>query len=109
MVSSSPNRLEKLQRILENKVISSKMTAYYCKHIDGVSTIFSESEGTRKVMIPTDVILEWISALESGMIDIEMKAREMRNIVKSNSEWAPYQHGFETHLKTILLVWSSVK
>jgi len=58
------------------------------------------------VMIPVIVALEWINALESGLINRKMNAREMRKIIAPHSEWAPYQHGFETHLQAIVLAWN---
>ena len=57
-------------------------------------------------MIPTDVALEWIGAYEFGIIDINMKSRAMRDAVKSHSEWAPFQHGFDTHLSAIVNAWA---
>ena len=58
-------------------------------------------------MLPTDVVLEWISAYEFGIIELRMDAREMREKVKGHSEWAPYQHGFETHLRALVFAWAS--
>jgi len=102
-------RFDRLQDLLEGTVIKSKMTVYHCCHVDNMSLVFSESEGTRKVMLPTDVVLEWISAYEFGLINLKMNAREMRDVVKNKSDWAPFQHGFETHLRAIVEAWASKK
>lgn len=102
-------RFASLKDLLEGSVISSKKTTYHCCHIDELAMVFSESEGTRKVMLPTDVVMEWISAYEFGVINIGMGAREMREEVTQHSEWAPFQHGFETHLMAIVLAWDSRK
>ena len=108
-MSIPTTRYARLQELLKGRVISSKKTTYHCCHIDELSIVFSESEGTRKVMLPTDVVLEWISAYEFGIIDLNMDARSMRENVKDHSEWAPYQHGFETHLQALVSAWASNK
>ena len=95
-----------LKNLLENRVISSKKTTYHCCHIDGLAIVFSESDGTKKVMLPTDMVLEWIAAYEFGIINAGMLARDMRNQMTLHSDWAPFQHGFETHLMAIILAWS---
>ena len=101
-------RFEKLKSLLENNSIKSSRVEYFCSHIDHHCVVFSETEGTQKVMIPTDIVLEWISALEFGIISMDMGAREMRGKVSHSSDWAPYQHGFETHLYAILRKWPSI-
>jgi len=95
-----------LKNLLENRVISSKKTTYHCSHIDELAIVFSESDGTRKVMLPTDLVLEWISAYEFGLINTGMASREMRKKMTLHSDWAPFQHGFETHLAAIVSAWS---
>ena len=97
----------KLRNLLKGRVISSKRTVYHCIHICETSIIFSQTDGTGKVMIPTEVALEWIEAFQSGKINLGMKSREMRDLVKSRSEWASYQHGFETHLSSLVQAWSN--
>ena len=106
-MSIPTTRYGRLRNLLDGSVITSLKTAYHCCHIDELAMVFSESEGTRKVMIPTDVVLEWISAYEFGIIELRMDARTMREKVKGHSEWAPYQHGFETHLRSIVFAWAS--
>ena len=78
-------------------------------HIDERCTIFAESTSTRKVMIPTDLILEWVAAYNLGIIVSTMSAREMREKVAPKSDWARYQHGFETHLKAVVYTWAENK
>ena len=99
-------RFARLRDLLDGRVIASASTTYHCCHIDELSIVFSQSEGTRKVMLPTDVVLEWIAAYEFGVINLGMDARTMRDKVKDYSEWAPYQHGFETHLKALISAWA---
>ena len=102
-------RYARLHELLEGKVIPSKQTVYHCCHVDEMCIVFSESGGTQKVMIPTDVALEWIAAYEFGLINIGMKSREMRDVVKTHSEWASFQHGFETHLGALVNAWANQK
>jgi len=105
-MSIPTTRFGRLRDLLVGSVIASTNTTYHCCHIDELSIVFSESEGTRKVMIPTDVVLEWIAAYEFNLIDLEMSSRSMRDKIKNHSEWASYQHGFETHLKALVIAWA---
>ncbi len=100
-------RFARLCGLLDGTVINGRNTAYHCCHIDEMSVVFSGSEGTRKVMIPTDVVLEWIAAYEFGLINFDMDARLMRDTIKTHSEWAPFQHGFETHLRAVVFAWAT--
>jgi hypothetical protein len=33
----------------------------------------------------------------------------MRDVVKAHSDWTPFQHGFETHLSSIVFAWANHK
>ena len=72
-----------------------------------MSTVFGGTERTQQVMIPTDLILEYIDAYKAGQIDVSMKPRTMRDIVKVESPWANYQHGFETHVHAVVVAWAT--
>ena len=106
MMAVQESQISRLEKLLEGRIIKSKRKTYHCNFIDGNCIIFSESGDTKQVMIPVVVALEWISALENGRIQSSMTAREMRNIIAPGSEWAKYQHGFETHLQAIVLSWN---
>lgn len=100
-------RYERLSAVLsEHTMIGSKTTTYIVTHIDEICIVFSENNSTKKVMIPTDVALEWISAYEFGLINTKMSSREMREIVKKKSDWAAHIHAFETHLSAIVRAWA---
>jgi hypothetical protein len=96
---------QRLENLLDGKIISSKRKTYHCVFIDETCIVFSETGETMKVMIPVEVALEWVNALESELIHPSMSAREMRQLIAPRSEWAPFQHGFETHLQAIVLAW----
>ena len=100
---------ENLKNLIENKKVFSDRAEYVCVHIDERCTIFAESDTTRKVMIPTDLIIEWVSAYNLGIIISTMSAREMREKIAPKSDWARYQHGFETHLKAVVYTWAEYK
>jgi len=104
-MTTQVSQYSKLESLLDGKIITSKRKTYHCSHIDEQCIIFSETGETKQVMIPVVVALEWISAFESGQIDMGMTSRSMREIVVRGSSWAPYQHGFETHLHAIVLTW----
>lgn len=109
MASIPTTRFARLFDMLNGRAIPSSRSLYHCSHIDELCLVFSESNSTRKIMLPTDVVLEWIAAYEFGIIDISMTSRDMRDKVKDHSEWAPYQHGFETHLSAIVNAWAKSK
>ena len=100
-------RYQRLHDMLDGHVITSRKTTYHCCFVSELALVFSESEGTRKVMIPTDLALEWISAYEFGLINFDMNARNMRDVIKQHSEWAPFHHGFDTHLRAIVFAWAT--
>ena len=104
-MTTQVSQYSKLESLLDGKIITSKRKTYHCSHIDEMCIVFSETGDTKQVMIPVVVALEWISALESGLINMEMTSRAMREVVAKDSSWAPYQHGFETHLHAIVLTW----
>ena len=97
---------EKLKKLISGQLIAGKRTTYQCILINEFCIVFGETEGTNKVMIPTEVALEWISSYEEGLIFPVMPSREMKNVVKEKSIWAAYQHGFETHLSAIVRTWA---
>jgi len=104
-MTTQVSQYSKLESLLDGRMITSKRKTYHCSHIDEMCIVFSETGDTKQVMIPVVVALEWISALESGLINMEMTSRAMREAVVKDSSWAPYQHGFDTHLHAIVLTW----
>jgi len=100
------NKVTKLISLLNGKTIKSASSEYRCDHADEVVIIFDPTKDTKKIMIPTDLAMEWVQAFEFGLINMEMNARFMRDIVKDHSTWAAYQHGFESHLYAIVKTWS---
>lgn len=99
-------RTEELAAFLDGRKISSGNTEYHCISADEQAIVFGLSEKTRKVMIPTELALEWVQALKTGLVDSSETARQMREKIVPRSSWAPFQHGFETHLKAIAVSWT---
>ncbi len=95
-----------LVRLLNGRRIHSARAEYYCSHADGQVIIFARTADTGKIMVPTELALEWVRAYEHGLINLDMTAREMRGIVQENSDWAAYQHGFETQMYAIVKTWA---
>ena len=98
--------LLKLKDLLDGSEISSARTQYQCCHFGELAVVFSASDGTKKVMLPTEVVFEWVSAFDAGVIDDSMNAQQMRDAITEHSEWATYQHGFTTHLRAIVNAWA---
>ena len=99
------NRLQELISFLKGRTFEAAHAKYVCIHADDVATIFEATEKTGRVMLPTDLILEWIQAQEFCLIHVDNLPREMRDIVKIHSRWAAHLHGFETHLAAIVKAW----
>lgn len=99
------SRLQNIADFLNGRTIPSGKSEYHCLSATPECIVFGLSDKTRKVMIPTEVALEWIQAVESGVVDGDETAREMREKIAPRSSWAPFQHGFETHLKAITVSW----
>lgn len=100
------NRVSEIISLLNGKKIGHKRGTYHCETADESVVVFSESDTTGRVMLPTDMVLEWVQAYEFGLIKPEDKARTMRLKVIPSSRWAPFQHGFETHLAAIVAAWA---
>ena len=94
---------------LNQKEIPHKRGSYFCEIADQLVVVFRETETTGRVMLPMDLVLEWVQAYEFSLINLDQTAREMRDIVSKASRWAPFQHGFETHLHSIVEAWAKNK
>lgn len=97
---------QKIIQLLNGRKIHSSRTEYYCSYADGTVIVFARTPDTGKIMVPTELALEWVRAYEHGLINLDMTAREMRGIVQENSDWAAYQHGFETQMYAIVKTWA---
>lgn len=91
----------KLKELITNKLLNDK---YKVVEVTTAYTIFLNPDG-RKVMIPTELILEWIECLINGSISSDMTARQMRSKIKLYSDWDKYLHGLESHLHAIVMLW----
>lgn len=103
------NRLDDLVAFLQGRTLKAPRASYVCIHADGVAAVFEATGETGRVMLPTDLILEWIQALEFGLIDLGDHPRDMRDKVKRRSRWAAHLHGFETHLAAIVSAWAATR
>jgi len=101
------NKIKELIKLLHQKEIQANRSIYMCVLANDDYVIFSKSESTGQIMLPMDLVLEWVQAYDFGLIKLSMSAREMRNIVSAQSSWATYHHGFETQLCAIVNAWSN--
>jgi hypothetical protein len=98
--------IEEIVKQLKGKKINSSRAEYYCSYADSTVIIFARTPDTGKIMVPTELASEWVRAYDHGLINLDMTAREMRGIVQDNSDWAAYQHGFETQMYAIVKTWA---
>jgi hypothetical protein len=99
------NLVSQIISLLDGKQVAHKRGTYACEVANEAVVVFRETSTTGRVMLPTDLVLEWVQAYEFGLIHIDDTARAMREKVVSSSRWAPFQHGFETHLAAIVAAW----
>ncbi len=100
------NKIKQLVSLLKRGPLKASRVDYNCEEANEDYILFAESDTTGRVMIPTDLALEWIQAYEFGLIEIGEQPRSMREKIKKSSRWAPYQHGFDTQLAAIVRAWS---
>lgn len=94
---------------LKTQEFPAKKTAYRCEYVGDQFVIFAPTENTKKVMLPLDLIFEWLRAEQLGIVSTQMDARTMRDRIKASSEWASALHGFETHLKAVVDSWAEMR
>ena len=93
-----------LVELLHEKPIEGrrKGNQYTCIHADFKCIIFDSTSKSKKIMLPMDVVIEWIEAYRSGEIYPEYASKLKRKIITGNSPWSTTLHSFESHLSAIL-------
>jgi len=97
---------EKTIVMLNGQTIQGARKEYYCLYADETAIIFAPTPKTKKIMIPTELALEWIQAYQFGLIDLKMTSRQMRDVVKDHSGWSKFQHGFGAQMVAIVKTWA---
>ena len=97
-------KLEKLKEMVGVKLVSNK-TDYLIEYCDENFLVFAPTKKTKRAMFPTELVLEWVSALEFGLITKSSDPEKMKNTIMPASGWANYHHGFRTHLAAIIRNW----
>ena len=92
--------------MLNGQTIQGARKEYYCSHVDEIVIIFAPTPETKKIMVPTELALEWIQAYQFGLINLDMTSREMRDTVQDHSVWSRFQHGFGAQLVAIVKTWA---
>ena len=62
--------------------------------------ILDSAGGSKLVMLPKDLLQEYILLYDSGKVDSSLK--DIRDIGKESSKWANHLHGFEGQIKAVL-------
>jgi len=93
-----------LIELLHEKTIAGrkKGNQYTCIYAGYKCVIFDSNSNSKKIMLPMDVIIEWIEAYRSGEIYPEYSSKLKRKTVTENSPWSTTLHSFESHLTAIL-------
>lgn len=82
---------------------------YVIRSVTGDFVEFESTGQTLAVMIPLEVILEWMIAADLRVITATMNALEMRDQVKPGSTWASQHHSFESHLAAVVREYLATK
>jgi hypothetical protein len=98
-------KLEKLKNMVGRKLPSGK-TEYVIEYCDENYLVFEPTGKSKRVMFPSELVLEWITALEYGLITRSSEPDKMKEVVMPASNWANYHHGFRTHLAAVVRNWS---
>ena len=96
-------------QLLNGRIISGERVSYHCIEANSVYVVFDKTAKSGKVMLPTEVVMEWIHAYEFGLINVNMNQREMRDMVNKSSGWSGQMHSFESHLRAIVTTWNHEK
>ena len=78
---------------------------YALESVDPQAVVFRATMRTGVVMLPTELVMEWLIGYDRKIITVEMNAREMRNRIVDGSIWAKQLHSFETHLRAVVLAY----
>lgn len=97
-------KLEKLKSMVGVKLVSNK-TDYVIEYCDENFLVFAPTQKTKRAMFPTELVLEWVTALEFGLITKSADPVKMKDTVMPASNWASYHHGFRTHLAAVVKNW----
>lgn len=81
-------------------------TDYAIESVDPQAIMFRATMRTGVLMLPTELVLEWLMGYDRQIISVEMNARAMRNKIVEGSIWAKQLHSFETHLRAVVLAYS---
>lgn len=91
---------------VEGAEIPSDRISYFVEDSDRLSVTFRnkaiDADSTR-VMLPRELIGEWVEVIKSKGFDAKTPAREIRESVKDNSSFSSNLNSFETHLKAAAL------
>ena len=98
--------IKSLIEVLNGQTIKGARKKYYCSQANEIAIVFALTPDTKKIMIPTELALEWIQAYQFGIIDLSMTSRQMRDLVQNHSVWSRFQHGFGSQMYAIVKTWA---
>ena len=79
---------------------------YAIESVDHQAVLFQATMRTGVLMLPTELVVEWLIGYDRKIISVEMNAREMRDRIVDGSIWAKQLHSFETHLRAVVLAYA---
>jgi hypothetical protein len=91
---------------LDGRSFPSKRVVYTVERVTQDFVLFAATPSTGRVMIPLEVVIEWITAYSLGKLKAHQSPREMRTTAQKGSGWAKQLHSFETHLAAVIQQWA---
>lgn len=91
---------------MRGKRFNARRSVYVVKTANAEYVVFESTGSTGQVMLPTELVLEWVTALIDGRVFHGQDPRTMReNVYATGSDWAKQLHSFETHLAAVVDGW----
>lgn len=97
---------EELATWMRGRTFASAKSTYRVIDANAVYVLFESTGSTGRVMLPTTLVLEWITAAINGRFSAADDPRAMREkVYAQGSQWAKQLHSFETHLAAVVRGW----
>lgn len=99
-------RRDRFFRWLPGRTLTGGRAELHVRAVDDHWVDFDPSATTGRIVLPVELVEEWLRAAHDGRLEPGQKKRQMREIVKATpSRWAAFHHGFETRLSALVDAW----
>jgi hypothetical protein len=104
MRTAAPTSIFELVHYLER----ADLPSYKILRVTSDFVVFDATlRGSGLVMIPTELLLEWLRGVESGLLDLKQDSQTNRAKMKVTSKWAKHLQDFDSHIWNVVQHWYS--